>query len=139
MVDRVDLEADALPSARFCRCGSFGSTWQVMMLTGARPSICFSRSRIGRRYASYFVRAPRMSSMARMTTASTPGSPTHCGVVELGEVAVRVVGVAARRGRRSRLPSAANDVPATRTRKVVAERIAVSRSRSGEPSRTKGP
>jgi len=34
--------------------------------------------------ASYFFES-RMSSMARMTTASTPGSPTHCGVVSLGK------------------------------------------------------
>ena len=28
-----------------------------------------------------------MSSIARMTTASTPSSPTHCGVVEFGKAA----------------------------------------------------
>jgi hypothetical protein len=54
-----------------------------MMLTGARPSIFFSRSRMGRRNASYFA-GSRMSSIARMTAASTPGSPIHCGVTNFG-------------------------------------------------------
>jgi len=54
------------------------------MLTSARPSICLSRSRIGRRNDSYFC-GSRRSSIERTTTASTPGSPTHCGVINLGK------------------------------------------------------
>ena len=84
MVERVDSRLT--PSlSHVCKCGSSGSIWQVMMLTGARPSIFLSRSRIGRRYASHFS-CPRMSSMARTTTASTPCSPTHCGVISLGNL-----------------------------------------------------
>ena len=57
---------------------------RLLMLTGARPSIFFRRRRIGRRNSSYFLES-RMSSMARMTTASTPSSPTHCGVMSFGK------------------------------------------------------
>src|SRR5262245_3553510 len=60
--------------------------------------MAFRRSMIGRRNASYFG-ASRMSSIARMTTAFTPGSPIHCGVVNFavcgvgqkGEVSWRYV------------------------------------------------
>src|SRR5262245_41250759 len=72
--------------SQVCSCGSFGLTEQVMMLTGALPSIGCRRRRIGRRKVSYLA-GSRMSSMARMTTASTPSSPTHCGVISLGNLA----------------------------------------------------
>ena len=56
----------------------------VIILTGARPSIFFNRSKIGRKNFSYPA-AARISSMPKVTTASTPSSPTHCGVMSLGK------------------------------------------------------
>jgi len=63
--------------------GACGSTLQDMMLSGARPSIFFRRSRMGRRKASYFAGSD-MSSIERIATASTPSSPIHWGVVSFG-------------------------------------------------------
>ena len=67
----------------FWRCGSEGLTKFVKMESGARPSIFASRSRIGRRNASYFAGC-RMSSIDNTMAASTPGSPIHCGVTSFG-------------------------------------------------------
>ena len=56
----------------------------IFRLTGARPSIFFNRSKMGLKKFSYFG-ASRMSSIPNVTTASTPFSPTHCGVISLGK------------------------------------------------------
>src|SRR3954464_4507242 len=73
------------PSAnQFVNRGSLGVGATEKMLTGARPSIFFNRSSNGRKNFSYGSLA-RMSSTPNVTTASTPVSPTHCGVVNFGK------------------------------------------------------
>ena len=70
--------------------GSLGSTWLVMMLTGARPSIALSRLRIGRRNVSYLRRVAHVvDGQHHDRLDSRLADPL--GRDQLGEVAVRII------------------------------------------------